>query len=113
MASGRKDIHKDAKHFQKGDPRINRAGRPKQLPALKEMLDEVLGDKVKGITAAQAILMRLRAEATKGNMRAIEILFGYAYGRPKQQIDLDSSGHVQMEVTVKLNADDLRSDPIE
>lgn len=113
MASGRKDIFKDAKPFKKGDPRINRKGRPKQLPELKALLDEVLGEEQNGITAAKAIMMRLRTEAAKGNMRAIEIMLAYAYGRPKQQIDIDSTGQVQMDVTVKITSDDLQSDPIE
>jgi hypothetical protein len=114
MPSGRSDIHKDAKPFEKGDKRINRKGRPKKLPNLTELLANVLGEENKdGITAAEAILMRLRADASKGNIRAAQLILEHAYGKPKQQMDINTTGEQKLEVRVKITKDDLTSDPIE
>ena len=40
-----------------------------------------------GITAGEAILKALRAKATKGDVRAAEVLLDRAYGKPKQTTD--------------------------
>jgi hypothetical protein len=72
---------------QSGNP----AGRPKKLPELRELLAHVLGDEKDGKTAAEAILMALRAKATKGDVRAAELLLDRAYGKPKQDIELEGS----------------------
>lgn len=69
---------------QSGNPK----GRPKKLPAIDILLAEVLGDEKDGITAAQAILMALRAKAAKGDVRAAEVIFDRAYGKSKQIINL-------------------------
>jgi hypothetical protein len=90
MASGRKDIYKDAKPFKKGQSG-NPNGRPKKIPELRELLANVLGDEKDGKTAAEAILMALRAKATKGDVRAAELLLDRAYGKPKQDIELEGS----------------------
>jgi hypothetical protein len=66
-------------------------GRPKKLPELRELLANVLGDEKDGKTAAEAILMALRAKAAKGDVRAAELLLDRAYGKPKQDVDLSGS----------------------
>jgi len=71
------------KKGQSGNPK----GRPPKLPHLDKLLDDVLGEEKDGITAAQAILMSLRKEAAKGNVRAAEILLDRAYGKAKQAIE--------------------------
>lgn len=73
--------------FTKNDPRINKAGRPPKLPALDKILADVLGEEKDGIEAAKAILMALRAKATKGDVRAAEVLLDRAYGKSKQIVD--------------------------
>jgi hypothetical protein len=75
------------KKGQSGNP----AGRPKKLPELRELLANVLGDEKDGKTAAEAILMALRAKATKGDVRAAELLLDRAYGKAKLDIDLEGS----------------------
>ena len=85
MASGRKDIYKDSKPFKKGQSG-NPNGRPKKIPELRELLANVLGDEKDGKSAAEAILMALRAKATKGDVRAAELLLDRAYGKAKQEI---------------------------
>ena len=79
---------KGAKPFKKGQSG-NPKGRPKEIPDLKEVLNEVLGDEKDGITA---IFMKLRQTAMQNNMtgiRAAELLIERAYGKVKQDVKLD------------------------
>lgn len=81
---------KNLKPFKKGsDDRRNIKGRPPKLPHLDKLLDEVLGEEKDGITAAKVILMALRNKATKGDVRASEILLDRAYGKALQNINLE------------------------
>ena len=72
--------------FKKGESG-NMDGRPKKLPEIDKILAEVLGEEKDGIEAAKAILMALRAKATKGDVRAAEVLLDRAYGKARQVID--------------------------
>lgn len=67
----------------------NPNGRPKKLPELDKLLAEVLGEEKDGITAAAALLRKLRAMAAQGNIRAIELLLDRAYGKAKQTVDME------------------------
>lgn len=75
--------------FKKGESG-NPNGRPRKLPNLDVLLADVLGEEKDGVTAAQAILMKLRQTAAGGNtqtaIRAAEILLDRGYGKPKQHI---------------------------
>ena len=82
------DNLKKAKPFTKNDPRINKEGRPKKLPHLEELLANVLGEEKDGKTAAEAILMALRGKATRGDVRAAEVLLDRAFGKVKQDIGI-------------------------
>ena len=68
---------------QSGNPN----GRPKKIPELDKLLAEVLGEEKDGITAAEAILKRLRQQAAAGNIRAAEVLLDRAYGKAKQPME--------------------------
>lgn len=68
---------------QSGNPK----GRPKKIPKLDELLGEVLGAETRGVTAAEAILKRLRSQAAAGNVRAAELLLDRAYGKAKQPME--------------------------
>lgn len=83
----------NSKPFKKGQSG-NPNGRPKKLPELDKLLADVLGEEKDGVTAADAILRKLRAMAASGNIRAAEILFDRAYGKAKQQ--LEHSGNINM-----------------
>ena len=79
-----KDIEKHKfKKGQTGNPN----GRPRKLPELDKLLADVLGEEKDGITAGEAILKALRAKATKGDVRAAEVLLDRAYGKAKQTMD--------------------------
>lgn len=69
----------------------NPAGRPKKIPELRELLANVLGDEKDGKTAAEAILMALRAKATKGDVRAAELLLDRAYGKASMNIEIEGN----------------------
>jgi hypothetical protein len=70
----------------------NPKGRPKKLPEIDKLLADVLGEEKDGVTAADAILRKLRAMAASGNIRAAEILLDRAYGKSKQAVDFTSGG---------------------
>jgi hypothetical protein len=72
---------------QSGNPK----GRSKDIPELKQLLAEVLADDKDGISAAKAILMALRAKATKGDVRAAELLLDRAYGKATQNLNHSGS----------------------
>lgn len=74
-----------AKPFVKGQSG-NPKGQPRKIPELKILIAEVLGEEKDGIAAAKAILMALRAKATKGDVRAAELLLDRAYGKAKESI---------------------------
>ena len=74
----------------------NPKGKPKNIPELKILLAEVLGEEKDGIVAAKAILMALRAKATKGDVRAAEVLLDRAYGKALQAIE--HSGEITQKV---------------
>ena len=81
------------KPFLKGkDDRRKNNGRKRKLPELDALLDEVLGGEKNHISAAKAILLSLLNKATKGDVRAAEVLLDRAYGKAKQYTDLTSGG---------------------
>ena len=74
----------------------NPKGAPKKIPELRILLAEVLGEEKDGLVAAKAILMALRAKATKGDVRAAEVLLDRCYGKALQSIE--HSGEVTQRV---------------
>ena len=78
----------------------NPKGRPRKLPGLQQLMAEVLGEFKEDMTAAEAILKKMRAKATQGDIRAAEFLFAYAYGKAKQNLEINENG-----VTIKVVRD--------
>ena len=70
----------------------NPNGRPKKLPALDVIMANVMGQEKDGITAAEAIIMKLREMATKGDIKAAQLLLDRGYGKAKQNIDITTQG---------------------
>jgi len=81
---------KNWKKGQSGNP----AGKPPKLPQLDKLLDEVLGEEKNNLIAMKAVLMALLSKATKGDVRAAEILLDRAYGKAKQPIDLEAKMNI-------------------
>jgi hypothetical protein len=70
----------------------NGGGRPKKLPSIDLIMTNVMGDEKNGISAAEAIIMKLRDMATKGDIKAAQVLLDRAYGKAKQDIDITTQG---------------------
>lgn len=97
-----------AKPFVKGQSG-NPKGQPKKIPELRQLLADVLGEEKDGIEAAKAILMALRAKATKGDVRAAEVLFDRAYGKAVQT----TNSKVELKGMVNINIEpDAGCEPI-
>ena len=75
--------------FSKGDPNINRAGRPKKGQSIKELLrDRIDVVEQDGTTRAQKIVEILSTKATDGDLKAIEmVLVGLAIYSIKHHLD--------------------------
>jgi hypothetical protein len=87
------DNSKNLKPFKPGpDPRRNLKGPPTKLPGLDELLDRVLGENNGDETEMETIIKALLKKASKGDVRAAEVLLDRAYGKVKQSIDVTSKG---------------------
>ena len=93
------------KNFAAHPENINRKGRPKKLPGLVEMLEEVLGDDGSGESEAIAIIRRMSMKARNGDVRAAELLLDRSYGKVIQKIDASITTPEMPTVIVKLNKD--------
>ena len=99
MPSNNPNVMDNLKPFVKGDPRINRKGRPKSFKALRELAQEVAHEKVKSggntvvidghsVTVAEAII---RQWAGSKNPQLQKAFIEIAYGKtPEAQATDDS-----------------------
>lgn len=76
------------KKGQSGNPK----GRPPKLPKLDDLLATVMSEEKDGLTAAEAVLRAMLIKATKGDVRAAEVLLDRAFGKVKQITDITSAG---------------------
>jgi hypothetical protein len=83
----------------------NGGGRPRKLPELDKLLADVLGEEKDGVSAAEAILKALRLKASKGDVRAIELMLDRAYGKAPQTIT-----HEGLPTSVTFNFTDMSGD---
>lgn len=86
-----------AKHQFKPGQSGNPNGRPKKLPRLDDLLSDIMGEEKDGITAAEAILKRLRQMATQGNIKAAEMLLDRSYGKAKQPVEITGKDGAPIE----------------
>lgn len=84
--------------FVKGDPRINRNGRPKRGESLGEKFRDALEEKINGdYSKLDAIIDKLADMALEGNQAAIEYMLARGWGKmidkieitPKREFNLD------------------------
>jgi len=78
--------------FRKGDPSINRNGRPKKGQTVTDAINSVIGEKsvnFKGklISGKEAVARKLLELAISGDVPAIKYLMDRVDGPPKQEID--------------------------
>ena len=95
----------DGKKMKKGET-LNPNGRPRKLPELDKLLADVMGEEKDGISAGEAILKALRAKATKGDVRAAEVLLDRAYGKARQTIDSNMNLSQPLVITLTESKDD-------
>jgi hypothetical protein len=95
----------DGKKMKKGET-LNPNGRPRKLPELDKLLADVLGEEKDGVSAGEAILKALRAKATKGDVRAAEVLLDRAYGKARQTIDSNMNLSQPLVITLTEGKDD-------
>tara|TARA_R110000868_G_scaffold191789_1_gene436036 strand:+ start:182 stop:496 length:315 start_codon:yes stop_codon:yes gene_type:complete len=96
--------NQEKNQFKKGESG-NPNGRPRKLPELDKLLADVLGEEKDGVSAAEAILKALRLKASKGDVRAIELMLDRAYGKAPQTIT-----HEGLPTSVTFNFTDMSGD---
>jgi hypothetical protein len=100
-----KGVPPEHSKFKKGESG-NPNGRPRKLPELDKLLADVMGEEKDGLSAAEAILKALRAKATKGDIRAAEVLLDRAYGKAKQTIDNNLNVSQPLVITLTASNDE-------
>ena len=101
--------------FQKGDPRINRKGRPKDFDALRELAQQIAHETatkdgqplvIEGhiVTVSEAIL---RSWARSGNAQLQRAFIEVAFGKVPDKLDLTSGGEKIAVVSVGIDVDKL------
>jgi hypothetical protein len=71
------------KGFDKHPENINKAGRPKKLPDLDEIISKVLNEKcINKLTRAENIFRKMAIKA-ETDVRAYEAIFDRSYGKVK------------------------------
>ena len=79
------------RNFEKGDPRINRAGRPPKGQALTDILNGKLDmDHKPGKTKREAVAEKLIELALKGDMAALRYIFDRCDGKPRESLELSN-----------------------
>lgn len=69
----------------------NPKGAPHKIPNLDVAIANILGEIKDDKTALEVILIALRLKATKGDIRAAELLLDRAYGKSKQQLEISAA----------------------
>lgn len=97
--------------FKEKPQNRNKAGRPKRIPKLDELLTDVLLSKTEdGRTKARAIIDSLADRAIDGDVRCAKVLFEYAYGLPKQTFVIENPEKLEEKRTVIVFTDDTIRD---
>ena len=100
------ELHpENLKPFVKGEKRINRNGRPKSFDALRKLAVKIAGETIPGasgedITRIEAML---KVMSSSKNPADKALFLAYAYGKPKEQLDITSGGD---KIIVKLVSDE-------
>ena len=80
------------KQFVRGDPRINRKGRPKKGQSMTEILSYKLDQKNDaGLLRREAIAGKLISMAENGDLPAIRYICDRLDGRPRETVSVSDS----------------------
>lgn len=94
VGKGKPPKHTRFKAGESGNP----AGRPKKIPAIDELLADILSEENSGLSAAREVIIALVKKAKSGDVRAAEVLFDRAYGKVKQPIE--NSGNQDLTIRI-------------
>lgn len=94
---------KDLIPFKKGDPRINRKGRPKSFDELRTLAKQIAHEPVKAgdkrLTVIEAIM---RQWAQSKDPRLVQAFVAYAYGKvPDVIAGMGDKGELIIKVKIK------------
>jgi hypothetical protein len=59
------------------------------MPDVKDALARVLAEEKDGLTALDVVFRALRMKATRGDVRAAEVLLDRAFGKSRQSVDVN------------------------
>lgn len=111
------------KPFTKGDARINRKGRPRNPPALRELTLDILTEPATGADGAPVLVNGkqiskveaiVRAAVTSKDPRQRQWAIELGYGKPVQQVELagKDGGPIQTENKTALDLSRLTDDEL-
>lgn len=86
------------KKGQTGNPN----GRPSIVNNIKNYIREALSEKIPGsdTTKLEVLTQKLLYMAGKGNMKALELVMAYGYGKPQQNVDVTTNGESMQSVLI-------------
>ena len=104
--------NQNLKPFVKGDKRINRLGRPKSFDALRKLAQRIAAEELDSadgetITRIEALL---RVLSSSRNPHDRKTFLEYAYGKPKEQVDIAGSEGLKVIIEYA-NRDDKLAAP--
>ena len=85
--------------FSKGDPNINRAGRPRKGEAFRDILRRRLDDihEESGLTMAEKLMAMLQDKALDGDLKAMDMILDRVEGKPQQHITSENENRLIVE----------------
>ena len=101
------------KPFKKGDPRINRNGRPKSFDALRKLMQEQAGEialdtngnPITDKNGRPRTNAELFVEAWMKDRKQRRAFAEFAWGKPKEEIELNPSGQTKVIIEYANNQD--------
>jgi hypothetical protein len=100
--------NKPFKKGQSGNPN----GRPKSaLKDIKVVLQDLLGQEKNGAQLIDGLMTVVVNKALKGDLKAVEMLLGYTYGKATQRTEITGAEGEPIEIKhdlSKLNIDELK-----
>lgn len=87
--------------FKKGDPNINREGRPPKGKSFTDVINKILKETVnvngEEMEKKEAIMRVLVREASNGQQWAINALMDRVEGKPVQKVEQDVENTIKVE----------------